>query len=296
MPRRKDIWRCGVVRRSVAGILDEGWHNAAISWLPEAPRFSFLADPFGWIADGVLQIFAERYDYRARHGVIDRLLLDQSLAVVDTQRCLHEPWHLSYPLVFAGEGATWMLPEAHRSGGLTLYRAGRDLADWRAETRIKLDCVPVDATPLWHAGRWWLFYSPADSRLTKISHLHVASAPSLCGPWTPHPRNPVRVNRASARPGGRAVLIGGRIMLPVQDCTTTYGGAIRPLWITQLTEGEFSAQSGAALELPATAGEYSAGMHTLSACGDLTLIDVKRIDSSVGGLLLELGRAMRRSG
>jgi hypothetical protein len=27
------------------------------------------------------------------------------------------------------------------------------LAHWRAETRIEPDCVPVDATPLWHDGR-----------------------------------------------------------------------------------------------------------------------------------------------
>lgn len=296
MPRRKDIWRCAIVRRPVGLILEHGWQDAQITWLREEPRFSFLADPFGWHAHGMLRLFVERYDYRSRHGVIDRLLFDSSFNVIDTRPCLREPWHLSYPLVFEGEGATWMLPEAHRSGGLTLYRAGQDLESWQAETRIELDCVPVDATPLWHAGRWWLFYSPAGSRRGKISRLHVASARSLTGPWTPHPLNPVRIDRASARPGGRAVVIDDRIMLPVQDCTVTYGGAIRPLWITRLTEDEFAAQAGAPLALPASAGAYSAGMHTLSACGDLTLIDVKRIDSSFDGLLLDLGRAMRQLG
>jgi hypothetical protein len=63
---------------------------------------SLLADPFGWQEAGVLHLFAERYDYGTRHGVIDRLALDASLQVIDTQRCLREPWHLSYPLVFAG--------------------------------------------------------------------------------------------------------------------------------------------------------------------------------------------------
>ena len=296
MPRRKDIWRCAIVHRPVGALIEHGWQDAPITWLREEPRFSFLADPCGWRAHGMLRLFVERYDYRTRHGVIDRLLLDSSFNVIDTRPCLREPWHLSYPLVFEGEGATWMLPEAHRSGGLTLYRAGSDLDSWRAETRIELDCVPVDATPLWHAGRWWLFYSPAGNWRSKISHLHIASARSLTGPWTPHPRNPVRVDRASARPGGRAVVIDDRIMLPVQDCTATYGGAIRPLWITVLTEGEFSAQAGAPLVLPPSAGRYSAGMHTLSACGELTLIDVKYIDSSFDGLLLDLTRAIRQLG
>lgn len=106
-----------------------------------------------------------------------------------------------------------------------------------AECRLSLDCVPVDASILRHEGCWWLFYSPATSKVSKISHLHVAWADSLCGPWTPHPGNPVRIDRGSARPGGTPVVINGRIMLPVQDCATTYGGALRPLWIDRPVPG-----------------------------------------------------------
>jgi hypothetical protein len=296
MPRRKDIWRVGIVRAPVNDIISGGCRNADVHWLAEEPRFSFLADPFGWQCGETLSLFVERYDYRARHGVIDLLTLDSAYNVLETRCCLREPWHLSYPFVFEGEGTTWMLPEAHRSGGLTLYRVAGSLREWKAAARITLDCVPVDATPLWHDGRWWLFYSPADTRQTKFGHLHVAFADSLCGPWTPHSLNPVRVDRTSARPGGRAVVMDGRIMLPVQDCSATYGGAIRPLWITRLSESAFEATAGAPLEIPASAGVWSDGMHTLSACGAITLIDVKRIDTSARGMLLELTRAWRRRG
>lgn len=186
-----------------------------------------------------------------------------------------------------------MLPEAHRSGALTLYRDRGGLAAWQAECRIQLDCVPVDASIIYHEDRWWLFYSPATSKVTKQSHLHVAWANSLCGPWVAHPANPVRIDLQSARPGGTPVVINGGIMLPVQDCSKTYGGAVRPLWINRLNEREFDADAGERLTLSETINPYNDGMHTLAACGDITLFDVKRIDRSLHGLVLDLRRTFR---
>lgn len=293
MPRRKDIWRCGIVHQPMAAIIASGRIDSALTWLPEEPAFQFLADPFGWRGvDGTLHIFAEHYDYRHRHGTIMRLSLDEHLSVVERRLCLSEPWHLSYPQIFAGEGATWMLPEAHRSGALTLYRDHGGLADWRPELRIALDCVPVDATILHHQDRWWLFYSPATSKQTKISQLHIAWAERLAGPWIVHPRNPVRVDVTSSRPGGSPQILSGHVVLPVQDCSSTYGGAIRPLWIDRLDEANFSAKAGDAMPVPLSAGAYRDGMHSLTACGEISLVDVKRIDRSARGLALEIRRAL----
>lgn len=293
MGRRKDIWRCGYVEVPIERIVAEGRLSGPVHWLDEEPDFCFLADPFGWRGDeGRLHLFVEHYDYRFRHGTIETLIFDPAMKLLERRPCLAEPWHLSYPQIFAGEGAVWMLPEAHRSGGLTLYRDHGGLADWRPECRIELDCVPVDATILRRNDRWWLFYSPADTKLSKISRLHVASAERLTGPWTPHPANPVRVDRASSRPGGSAVEIGERILLPVQDCTNSYGGAIRPLWIDRLDQGGFEASTEEMLSFPASAGLYCEGMHTLSACGDISFFDMKRIDRSLRGIALDIRRQL----
>lgn len=290
-----DIWRCGVFAQSIDSLLREG-AQPIVHWLPEQPAGQFLADPFGWQAGSLLHVFVERFDYRSRHGVIDRLTLDQRGELLESRPALREPWHLSYPVVFEGEGAVWMLPEAFRGQRLTLYRGDAAMEQWRTEFTIELDRVPVDATPLWHGGRWWLFYSPADTKVTRKSHLHVAWAERLAGPWHAHPGNPVRVDMSSSRPGGRAVVIDGRIFLPVQDCSRTYGGAIRPLWIDRLDESRFAATVGAVLPLPASAGIYSDGMHTLSACGDWTVFDVKRVDRSGRGWWFDLHRWLRPSG
>ena len=291
-----DIWRCGAIRAPLHSLLDGALSTCTVHWLPELGPGEFLADPFGWPApEGGLHVFAERYDYRDRHGYIERYTLGADGRLLEARTVLRERWHLSYPQVFEGEGATWMLPEAHHSGGLTLYRGDLQLESWHAAVCIELDAVPVDATPLWHEDRWWLLYSPATSRATRFGHLHAAWARQLEGPWHPHPGNPVRIDRASARPGGTALNLGNRILLPVQDCTRTYGGATRPLWITRLDETGFAAECGAPLPLPVSAGRYRDGMHTLSACGDWTLIDVKRVDRTGRGWWYDLRRLLKPS-
>ena len=292
MPRRMDIWRCGFVARPLEALLS-GWGDAGeVHWLPEQPPGCFLADPFGWSQGSTLHVFAEAMDYRSHHGTIERLTFDASGRLLEQRQALREPWHLSYPVVLAADGAVWMMPEAHRSGRLTLYRGDDALENWRPETSIELDATPVDATPLWYGERWWLFYTPAGPRPQR---LHVAWSSKLTGPWHVHPANPVRIDAAGARPAGHAQVINGRILLPVQDCSSTYGGAVRPLWIERLDEHQFQASLGPALSLPPTAGSYRDGMHTLSACGDWTLFDVKRIDRSGRGWWYGLQRLLRPS-
>lgn len=293
MPRRSDIWRIGIVEAPVAEAVRE-LDQSQIRWLSEEPPFTFLADPFGLWRDGRLHVFAEAYDYRTRHGVIDALTFAPDLTLASRRTVLREPWHLSYPFVLEANGETWMLPEAHRSGALSLYRAAPFPDRWEPTARLELDTPAVDATPFRHGGLWWLAYAPSGSQAMKQGRLHLAFAEALTGPWRVHPENPVRTDLASSRPGGTPFVDAGALMMPVQDCTATYGGAIRLLRIHELTPDRFVAEAGPTLAAPASAGRYSDGLHTLSACGDLTLIDVKRIDRSLGGLAIDLGRRLGR--
>lgn len=294
MPRRCDIWRVGIVRRPIgtiaaAGTVDPG----TVNWLGEEPSFRFIADPFGLWRDGRLHLFVEAYDYRTRHGVIDAIALDGEFRPVARETVLRAPWHLSYPYVFEAEGAIWMLPEAHKSSALTLYRAADFPRGWEAVASIDLDVVPIDATPVHHDGRWWLFYSGGPDRAARMGALHCAWADRLEGPWHPHPANPVRRDMAGGRPGGTPFVADGMLSLPVQDCSRTYGGAIRILRFLELTPDGVETQLSAALTPPADTN-YRDGFHTLSACGAVTLIDVKRVDRSGRGWLIDLRRALTR--
>jgi hypothetical protein len=104
----------------------------------------------------------------------------------------------------------------------------------------------------------------------------------------------VRLDARSSRPGGTPFIHEGELILPVQDCSRTYGGAIRLLRIDELTPDRFVAEAGDAITPPPAAAPYVDGLHTLSACGEVSLIDVKRIDRSAGGLMIDAGRMLGR--
>ena len=290
MPRRCDIWRVGIAPAPIADIAAQGVVGD-VRWLPEEPDFTFLADPFGVWRDGRLHLFAEAYDYRTRHGVIDCLTLDRDFAVADRRTVLRAPWHLSYPYVFEAEGETWMLPEASRSGTLTLYRAVDFPDRWEPAAEIALDVVPIDATPVWHEGRWWLFYSGGPSRADRMGALHAAWAERLEGPWHPLASNPVRQDMRGGRPGGTPFVHDAMLCLPVQDCSHTYGGAVRILRFARLSPDGIDTELGPPITAPADT-LYREGMHTLAACGPVTLIDAKRIDRTGRGWLIDLRRAL----
>jgi hypothetical protein len=290
MPLKKDIWRIGAVRAPAAEILRNGLHGHEVSWLCDTPPLTFLADPFGVWRDGKLYVLAEAYDYRDRHGVIEALTFDASLQLLERREVLREPWHLSYPFIIETGGATYMMPEGFRSGCVSLYRATAFPHRWELVRRITLDEAPIDATPVFHNGMWWMFYTPATTREAKVSALHVAFAPSLEGPWTPHPKNPVRLDPSSSRPGGTPLVIDGALVIPMQDCRKTYGGAIRPLTVTRLTATEFEAVPGEVLTAPG-----ADGFHTLAGVGALTLIDTKRFHLSPASLASDVRHVLRKA-
>jgi hypothetical protein len=243
----------------------------------------------------MLHIFVEKFDYRTLKGVIELLVYDEGFNLVRIATVLRRPWHLSYPYVFEAEGVTWMLPEARRSGELTLYRAAVFPDRWEPASVIGLGGV-VDATPIYHGGRWWLFYSRLIHGQERSSELNVAFAKTLNGPWHQHPMNPVRRGQSSSRPAGTPIVrADGVIDLPVQDCSQTYGASVRRLRVTELNERSFEASDSSWLEPSPAVAPYSEGLHTLSAAGQVTLIDCKLIEASLRTSLARLvGSSARR--
>ena len=290
MGLRKDIWRPAIAMAPIEHIVAQGsLDGIELKWLPPMGSFRFLADPFGWWRDGRLYVFVEAYDYRVRRGTIEVLTYDGNFDLVDRQPALSCPWHLSYPFLIEDQGEMWMLPEGQRSGQLTLYRSVRWPAAWEPAWTIPLDMVGIDSSPIFHQGLWWLFYASSRSEGDKMGTLHCAWAERLRGPWTPHPLNPVRHDTSGARPGGTPYADGREIVLPVQDCSLTYGGAISTLRIA-VTPTTFSARRGPTIRPPAATTPFVEGLHTLSAAGAVTLVDMKRTELSAHGLAIEFGR------
>jgi hypothetical protein len=269
-----DIWRSGYIRRPLASVIATPPRADEIRWLPlRESRFQYLADPFALEVDGRLSVLVEAFDYRVRRGEIHYLTFDAEDRLVDEGLALSERWHLSYPSLIQEGGELYMLPEAHKSKALTLYRCQRFPDRWRPVKRL-LDLPAIDASVVRHDGRWWMFFTLPGHEERAMRELYVAAADQLMGPWRTWP-SPVLTGLNRSRPGGEAFVMGGHIHLPVQDCSQTYGGALNLLRIADPNPGSFRASMVDRMEAKGLLSGFTDGLHTLSGVGGVTCIDVK---------------------
>lgn len=302
IPPKSNLWHAGLLPARIETLLDAGAVAALrerVVWLPDPGAWRYLADPFGLRRDGALHVFVEAYDYRSKHAVIEYHEFGDDLRWRGASTCLAGPVHMSYPYVFEHEGEVFMVPETSQAHEVALYRATRFPAGWRRECPL-LERVPgVDATLLRHGRHWWMFHAIAGPDVRDRRELHVALAERLTGPWHAHPRSPVVRDIAGSRPGGTPWLDrDGAVVLPVQDCARTYGGAIRFLRFTTLTPEDVVVEPvGDRLTGDLVSDVRVAGFHTLAACGEVTLFDAKRVKRSFGRYAVDLkrlaGRALR---
>ncbi|HET7413671.1 MAG TPA: hypothetical protein VFJ18_13520, partial [Pararhizobium sp.] len=196
----------------------------------------FYADPFPFEWQGRHFIFVEEFPHGDTKAVISVAEVFRDGAPTVPRMVLEEPYHLSYPQVFSRDGEIWMLPEGGSGGNLVLYRAESFPDRWVRHSVLIPDREIFDATLLEHKGRLWLFATERDGHGSASDMLVVHHAESLQGPWVPHPCNPVTIDRAAARPGGRFVRVGDRIVLPLQDGSESYGGGLGLADLVELDE------------------------------------------------------------
>lgn len=238
--------------------------------LPDDGR-RFYADPFPFEWEGRHFIFVEDCPYDSDKAVISVAEVFANGTATVPRCVLDEPHHLSYPQVFAHDGEIWMLPEGGSGGNLILYRAESFPGRWVRHAVLIPDRELFDATLLEHEGRLWLFATERYGYGSASDTLVVFHAPDLQGPWVPHPANPVTVDRTSARPGGHFVRVGDRIVLPLQDGTNGYGGALGLADLVELNETTVRLTT----PVPILSPEKSTypKVHTLTATGQLEALD-----------------------
>ena len=263
-------WNVGYRFLDGPGVADIGRLGSGWTVLT-APEGRFYADPFPFEWRGRAFLFVEDYVHAAGKAAISVVPLDAAGRPLPPRPVLEEPWHLSYPQVFARDGAIWMLPEASASGRLTLYRA-TDFPDRWHPAAVLLEGEISDATLIDHGGRLWLLATVRDSFGSTSDTLAVFHAEALAGPWRPHPLNPVLIDRRMARPGGAFLRDrAGRILLPMQDGTTGYGGGLGLCELLAL-DGKTVRLSEPRLIDPA--GDWPhPRIHTLNRAGRLEVID-----------------------
>lgn len=299
MPPRTDFWQVGLVPVPIATLVNPSalvQQRDNIVWLPDPGPWRYLADPFALQRGDATHVFVEAFDYRTKHAVIEHHELGPRFVWRKKSIVLSQPFHLSYPYLVEAYDETFMIPESQRAGEIALYRAKRFPDRWERETALLPKVAGADSSVIWHEGMWWMFFTIVGPHARDQRELHVANSGNLTGPWQQHPLNPILHDRSGARPGGTP-FVGpdGKLILPVQDCSRTYGRAIRFLKFTKLTPDDVATehlQSVLTGDLAST--NYPNGLHTLSACGRSTLIDVKRITCSWSRYGIDIKRRFNR--
>jgi hypothetical protein len=241
-----------------------GWHT-----LPD-DGFHFYADPFPIVVDGDTFLFIEDFDHRIGRGVISVVAFDDTGPIGTPHPVLEHEAHLSYPFVIESGGDVWMIPETSGAGTVELYRAARFPDRWEQEAVLLEGIAASDATPFRYGDRWWLSATVSGGGSFSDA-LHLWSADRLVGPWRPHPRNPVLVDIAMARPAGRVIFRDGRTIRPVQDGRGGYGSALTLTEITRLDDAAFEQRFLTGIE-PGTRWP-GRRLHTLNRAGRLECID-----------------------
>lgn len=231
----------------------------------------FYADPFPFEWNGRHFIFVEDFPHGNAKAVISVAEIFADGRQVVHPAIVDEPYHLSYPQVFNRDGEIWMLPEGASGGGLVLYRAEAFPERWVRHAVLIPDREIFDATLLDHDGRLWLFATERDGHGSASDTLVVYYADKLEGPWAPHRGNPIRIDRAAARPGGAFVRVRDRVILPLQDGTNEYGGALGLSDLLELNETTVRLST----PVPILSQDMNAypRVHTLNSNAQIEVID-----------------------
>ena len=225
---------------------------------------SFVADPFLLPHGGEWHLFFEALHHDRGLGEIG--WASSPDAVVWSYRgiVLREPFHLSYPCVFAHDGGIFMVPETLDAGAVRLYRADPFPTRWVPVSDL-LRGTYADPTPFEFDGRWWMFACPTPATHDALALFH---AETLTGPWLEHPASPLILgDKSRARPGGRVIQSAGRLYRFAQDCGPRYGSGVRVFEITALTATAYAERECAESPIlgPAGAGWNGKGMHHVDA-------------------------------
>ena len=227
------------------------------------PLDRFWCDPFPFLRNGMMHVFVEECLYESGRGHIAMLSRSTAGEWSTAQTVLERPYHLSYPFVFEQQGQLFMIPETIAAGRIELYRCAQFPDEWELDTVLVDNFAGSDATLWFQDNRWWIFVDVKDE-------LHIQYADSLRGPWSPHPRNPVKSDSRSSRPAGRISRNGADVIRPAQDCSIQYGREVVFNKITRLTVIDFEEVEIGRLRTP---WNGNVCCHTFNQIGDITVVD-----------------------
>jgi hypothetical protein len=264
-----ETWRIGVVASPIESFADLDYLPSP-RWLPNPGVNRFLADPFVVRTGSGFRLLAEDYDFSTDRGSIVQEFSQDGHFTGQMQDALREDCHMSYPYLLEHRGELYCIPEIHQKNGVFAWRWDSAAGSWREPREILPGLACIDPTMVFFDGLWWLFCT--DKRNGPDSKLHIYHASGPWGPWTPHARNPVKVDIRSSRPGGAPFVLRGQLYRPAQDSSKHYGWRLAINRVTKLSPVEFAEETLRILDSDRLG---ASGVHTLSGAGPWSVVDAR---------------------
>lgn len=261
-------WNIGVLHQPVHALLQE--HGSLnVRWLPSPSKGRSRLEPFGYTdAEGELNTVYRKCHEDGYQGVIARLRPKPD-NILKRSRTMHDGFvDPSYPYTLSIEGAPHTVLTDHKRGEVLLLPVNAE-NDGYSEGQVLLG-LPLHAPTLFqHQGRWWLLGTRDP---VPDAQLHAFHAPNAQGPFVEHACSPLKCDARSARPAGTPFVVDGVLYRPALDAADPHRLAVRINRVTNLDPERFQEETVRRIDgFPATA--YGMGVRTLSAIGNLTLVD-----------------------
>src|SRR5882672_8635369 len=209
-------WTIGVIPIGVEDIIQRGTLPEP-TWLAGQPSDRFYADPFPIAVCGDrMRVLVEEYIYPSR---VKRLAEIEIGCAGDFLRRTGDgtlPRPASYPFLLRRDGRLFCMPETSGARRVSSFVSDDGGRSWMHHRDLLTGFPFVDATLVEHDGTWWMFCTKQGDE--DQTELHVFFATDWCGPWQPHPLNPVKSDTRSSRPAGACLRIDGVLSPPAKTC------------------------------------------------------------------------------
>lgn len=186
----------------------------------EAPEGTWIADPMLYEYGGEHYLFVELFNQKKDKAGIGYYRFIDGKPVFQ-KRIIEQPFHLSYPCVFAWQGKHYMIPESAAGKTLDLYRAEHFPDVWEKECSLIKNDKYVDTTIVSYEGNLYaLGYHKVGNKWGLRVFLLDLSKKELVF------ISEELFSENVGRPAG--YILEDERLRPAQDCSRLYGEAI--LW------------------------------------------------------------------
>jgi len=238
-----------------------------------SPKDRFWADPFVISKNNKFYIYVEEFLYKTNKGHISVLELNNKGALINLQRIIEKPYHMSYPFIFESNNTYYMIPETGENKTIELFKCTSFPDKWDFVMNLMENITARDTTLFYYINKWWLFTSINESGNTSDYHelFLFSSADLFSNKWKSHPDNPVVSDVKTARSAGKIFIHDNKIYRPSQDCSGIYGRAFNLNRIVTLNETEY--EESLEIKVEPNWNSHVKGIHTYNFDHNITVID-----------------------